>query len=165
MAKALATFTAKGKHTSTSTSVPGSKPEEPCCDSCAAGGECSEVCPGTPPAFTLPECYRGCKTISKCLMAFYRDARLRTDSAAWIEYNKREIPLVHINVSVGDAPTTRRRCRRSRPTPSTCSCRSGASGSRTSRASSRSTSTGAAAPRRTQRCRSASGPATTASAR
>lgn len=77
---------------------------EACCGSCAAGGPCDSDCPGSPPEQIIAECYKGCKTISKCLRAFYRDARLRTDSFAWLEYNKQEIPLVHINVSVGGAP-------------------------------------------------------------
>lgn len=76
-----------------------------CCSSCAVGKPCdSNTCPGSPPAMILPECYKGCSTISKCLMEFYRDARLRTDANAWLEYNKREIGLVHLNRNVGVAP-------------------------------------------------------------
>lgn len=82
----------------------GAKPDGACCSGCANGQSCEANCPGTPPAFSLPECYGECDAVSKCLMQFYKDARLRTDMAAWIEYNKQEIPLVHINVSVGAGP-------------------------------------------------------------
>lgn len=77
---------------------------DPCCNSCALGKPCESTCPGTPPAFSLPECYVECDSMSKCLYRFFEDARLRTDMGAWIEYNKKDIPLVHLNTNVGNAP-------------------------------------------------------------
>lgn len=88
---------------------PHGAPGESCCSSCAAGGACEDGCPNpnmnpNPIMQQLPGCYGGCRTMSKCLQQYMRVARSLIDDASWLEYQKGESPLVHINQQIGGAP-------------------------------------------------------------
>lgn len=97
--------------------------QAPCCDNCAIGKPCSgqgngcvlpggngakpkpvPMSPGAPPFQVLPQCYSDCDCLDPCLAEFYEWARHDFDEWSWLELNKAESEIVHLNVPVGAGP-------------------------------------------------------------
>ncbi|MFY0531485.1 hypothetical protein [Nannocystis pusilla] len=91
------------KSTATPGATPGSTVPGSCCKGCASGGSCEDGCPN-PIMNQLPGCYGNCRVMSECLQQYMRVARALVDDASWMEYQKGESPIVHINQSIGAAP-------------------------------------------------------------
>ncbi|MCY0994342.1 hypothetical protein OV203_44870 [Nannocystis sp. ILAH1] len=59
------------------------------------------VVPGAAPLQVLPQCYLDCDCIDACLYEFLKHARLDFDEWSWLELNKNESDIVHLNVPAG----------------------------------------------------------------